>query len=105
MTPSQQNPSTVVLGVKDPTAYNDQFSDVSVHTHEGAEYKLPVMNITKLKKALPDNGRVPEGMQCLILVNASFASLSIPFRIIRSVSCGATTLWSCREDASRSPSV
>jgi hypothetical protein len=95
VTSAKQDPDTVVLGVKDSTSYNDQFGDVTIKTKEGDYYVFPMMNITKLQKILPENGRIPEGMQCLVLVNASFASLSIPFRIVRYICTPEVgVLWS-----------
>ena len=66
---------------------------VTVCTKEGAEYVYPDMNVTALKKILPENGRIPENMQCLMMVNVSMAILSVPMRIIKAVRVEAEVLW------------
>jgi len=86
-----QDPDSVVLGF--PGDASDVFGVVIVETHEGGTYAFPNMNITKLKQVLPDKGRRLERMPCLVMVNASVSSLSIPFRIIETIRVEDEVLW------------
>lgn len=91
MTQRPQDPSTVVLGVKaDPSHV---FGNVKVETFEEDIYLFPNMNITILKSMLPENGRRPEAMPALIMVNADMATITIPFRIIETISVDTEVLW------------
>ena len=59
---------------------------VYITTLEGADYVFPDVNLSELLKVLPSTGRIPANAPTLTLVNVSAAVVSIPFRIIRSIS-------------------
>ncbi len=73
---------------------NAHYGSVKVSDKEGNIYELPNMNITELVRVLPtEDGRVPSSMPSLVMVNISFAVLSIPFMIIKNVIVGDEVLW------------
>jgi len=65
-----------------------------------AEYVFPDMDIAELKKALPESGRITTSNPTLALINASFAVISIPFRIVSTIeaeddAAEMELLWAC----------
>lgn len=85
----QQDPNTVAMG----NQAGDTFGHVAVTTLEGDEYRFPNMNIEILRKVLPEDGRRPATMPCLVMVNISMATITIPMNIIQRISVGEETLW------------
>ena len=65
---------------------------LEIETSLGDLYLLPAMDRAEVEKALP-RGPVTESMTTLALINASFAVLSIPFRIIKVVRFEGDVLW------------
>ena len=59
---------------------------VYIKTLEGADYTFPDVDLSELLRVLPSTGRIPANAPTLTLVNASSAVMSIPFRIIQSIS-------------------
>lgn len=88
---NQQDPKTVVLGIRSDPSH--VFGAVKAETFEGDAYLFPNMNITLLKTILPANGRRPEAMPALIMVNADMATVTIPFRVIKCISTNDEVLW------------
>ena len=87
-----QDPKSVILGI--PNGSNDSFGTVVIETLDGESYRFPVMNVSLLKRMLPENGRRVESAPCLVLVNAAVATLSIPFRVIGKIEVeGSEVLW------------
>jgi hypothetical protein len=68
----------------------------------GAEYVFPDMVVDELKRVLPESGRIKEDMPSLMMMNASMAVLSLPFRIIKTIEVktdepgwDGEILWAC----------
>lgn len=89
------SPDRVAVGFGEGTE-SDVFGTVVITTHEGHEYVFPSMNVTKLKSILPESGRVETTMPALVMVNTSVSALTVPMRIIRSVTVDTEELWSAR---------
>jgi hypothetical protein len=69
---------------------------VGVETKLGAHYSFPDMEKSALEHVLPHlSDRVPEGQECLMLVNASFCTMSVLYRIIRKVTVNGEDWWVC----------
>jgi hypothetical protein len=99
MSNEQQNPESVVISALQ--GEGDKLGDVTVCTLQGDCYSFPNMNVTKLKAVLPEKGRRPSGMPCLVMVNMSMASLSVPFNIIERVSSNTEVLWHAPRSSER----
>lgn len=70
---------------------------VRVCTREGSQYLFPDMDVTALRRVLPESGRIPASCPSLTLVNASAALLTLPFRIVLRVELAddGEALWDC----------
>lgn len=86
-----QDPGSVALSFLGSPS--DSFGVVTVETVQGSVYTFPDMNVSKLKQVLPPMGRRLENMPCLVMVNASVSSLSVPFRIIGTIKVEDEVLW------------
>jgi hypothetical protein len=91
---SQQDHKTVVMS--DMVSPSDVFGVVRIETHVGDEYCFPNMNVTTLKCILPEDGRLPATMPCLVMVNVSMATITIPMNVIRCIRVGAEALWNAK---------
>jgi len=68
---------------------------VKVQTKLGDEYTFPSVDKIALNQILPQlsSGRVPTGNPSLCIINASFATLVIPYAIIRTVYVEGEEWW------------
>lgn len=78
-------------------ALSSSLVSVEVETKNGNVYRFPAMDGDALKSVLPKGKRIePSASQpTLAMVNASFAVLSIPFRIIKAVRVNGDEWWVC----------
>jgi hypothetical protein len=67
--------------------------NVVVTDKSGSVYTFPDMNVTLIRKILPESGRVPTGTPCLCLVNATMSVLSVPFRNVEKVCVEDEVVW------------
>ena len=68
---------------------------IEVTTRNGDVYSFPAMDKEELRKVLPIGKNEPPApsQSTLAMVNASFAVLSVPFRIIKTVSVDGDVWW------------
>jgi hypothetical protein len=84
------DPTGVALGLE------GKRGTVRVLTKMGSEYTFPDMVVSELKRVLPEGGRIKEDMPSLMMMNASMAVLTIPFRIIKEIEVDkGEVLWAC----------
>ena len=67
--------------------------NVRIVYHTGAEYLFPHMNLSDVRKMLPEPGRIPTSTSCLSLVNVPIAAMSIPLRIINKIYLNDEEVW------------
>lgn len=61
---------------------------------DGLEYSIPLVNAEKVKRVLPESGRIPEGQTSLVIVNAMAAVVSIPLMCVKEVRLAGEVVWS-----------
>lgn len=68
---------------------------VQVTTKGGDTYSFPGMDTAELRAVLPEGKREPPATSqpALTMVNASYAVLSIPFRIIKTIAVDGEVWW------------
>lgn len=78
-------------GVSSP---DDKFVTVEAVTKLGDRYIFPAMGMSALQSVVPKgSNRVPSGTPTLALVNASYAVISIPFAIIKTIKIDEEIWW------------
>jgi hypothetical protein len=70
-----------------------QLGTVRIVDKTDSEYVLPQVNITELRRVLPEDGRISESAPMLFIVNAAMATLSVPLRVVCSVSIDEEEVW------------
>jgi hypothetical protein len=86
--------SRIADGLSNPVD-SSKLVDVIVVTKSGARYVFPDMPSGELERVLPESGRQLETQPSFMMVNASIAVLTIPFRVIKSIETGGKVLWAC----------
>lgn len=82
----------------DQIAFTTPFTKATLGTvhvvdKSGATYVFPDMNVTELRRVIPENGRVPSGLSCLCMVNTSMSVLSIPIRNVQEIRVDEEVIW------------
>jgi hypothetical protein len=68
--------------------------EVVIESPMGSRYTFPSVDKHELEKILPRlSNRVPIGQPSLCLINAQFAALAIPYRLIKSVKVNGEEWW------------
>ncbi len=93
---STPDPDKIAIAPAEETA---NLGLVSIVTTQGSAYVFADMDLSELRRVLPESGRIPEDQPTITLMNVSIAVLSLPFRIVKSVSAGTSSdkmevLWS-----------
>jgi len=70
-------------------------ASIEVTTRNGDVYSFPAMDREEVRKVLPagKNEPPPTSQSTLAMVNASFAVLSVPFRIIKTIAVDGDIWW------------
>lgn len=79
-TPEIQDPEKIAVSRREGALIS-----IVITTKMGERYEFPDVQLTSLKLALPESGRMPSNMPALMIVNASMAVLSVPMRIIKTI--------------------
>lgn len=67
---------------------------VEVFTHQGSHYVFPDMDKTALRRVLtPGENRITVSIPSFAVCNASYAVLSLPFRIIKQILVDGEEWW------------
>ena len=66
---------------------------VTITDKVGSHYEFPDVNVSELKRVLPESGRVPANAPCLTVINVAMAVLSVPLRNVERVCVGEEELW------------
>lgn len=78
------------------TAAKSDLGVLEIQTKKGDLYYFPAMSWEAVKQVLPNNKEEPAISQpMLALVNASYSVLSIPFRIVKTISFDGKQVWEC----------
>lgn len=71
-------------------------SILRIVTSMDAVYTFPDINAEEVKRVLPESGRIPANQPSLMLLNASLATLLVPFRIVKEVTIDEELVWASR---------
>lgn len=76
---------------------SSSLASIEVMTKNGDLYSFPAMDKEELKKVLPKGKHElpPPSQSTLAMVNASFAVLSVPFQIIKTITVDEEVWWDC----------